>query len=264
MVALKQSTADAAVVWLWVEELYQWAEPERGPGGKGSRELWQNKGWHAADVWHQPCLTELRAWGSGRHCSPGLLLKRLYPFGTIWALQIANLLLLLKLGVNSLHNWNHSDTNGISFEVGRAQRPPAVGWAQQGSAPWFYVGSGSQQGGRKVRRRWAHHLAIIKQVINVFWRRMVRKQAADDCHEFGALTQTPLWLLSVLVGCLYWGSKVQAVLGACFFPPKGGMWALWGAVPWWWSWAVLALLVPHAACVWGRLARAASDGEQRN
>lgn len=50
----------------------------------------------------------------------------------------------------------------------------------------FYVGSGSHCGWKKVLSR-VHHLAIIKQVINIFLRRMVRKQAADDCHEITAL-----------------------------------------------------------------------------
>lgn len=51
----------------------------------------------------------------------------------------------------------------------------------------FYVGSGSHRGWRELCSQRAHHLAIIKQVINIFWRRMVRKQAADDCHELRAL-----------------------------------------------------------------------------
>lgn len=51
----------------------------------------------------------------------------------------------------------------------------------------LYVGSGSHRGWRELRSQRAHHLAIIKQVINIFWRRMVRKQAADNCHELRAL-----------------------------------------------------------------------------
>lgn len=50
----------------------------------------------------------------------------------------------------------------------------------------FYVGSGSHCGWEKVLSR-VHHLAIIKQVINIFLRRMVGKQAADDCRGIRAL-----------------------------------------------------------------------------
>lgn len=50
----------------------------------------------------------------------------------------------------------------------------------------FYVGSARGWGCKKVLSG-VHHLAIIKQVINIFLRRMVRKQAADDCPELRAL-----------------------------------------------------------------------------
>jgi len=76
----------------------------------------------------------------------------------------------------------------------------------------FYVGSGSHCGRRKALSR-VHHLAIIKQVINIFLRRMVRKQAADDCHEITARTDTFMTLL-----CSGGVSALQVKSSGCPLP----------------------------------------------
>lgn len=61
-----------------------------------------------------------------------------------------------------------------------------VGWVGKGSAPSSFMWGQAVTGMKKALSR-VHHLAIIKQVINIFLRRMVRKQAADDCREIPAL-----------------------------------------------------------------------------
>lgn len=60
-----------------------------------------------------------------------------------------------------------------------------VGWAGKGLAPSSFMWGQAVTGMKKALSR-VHHLAIIKRVINIFLRRMVRKQAADDCGEMPA------------------------------------------------------------------------------
>lgn len=118
-----------------------------------------------------------------------LSLKHVISFWyNVSVLQIANLLLILNPGVNSLRRIENTlvqmGSASLRFE---GLYSSCGGMGRKRFGPFqFYVGSARGWGCKKVLSG-VHHLAIIKPVINIFLRRMVRKQAADDCPEIRAL-----------------------------------------------------------------------------